>query len=246
MITRVYKAKRINGQYMEERDVVILVERHLAIHINGSFYANLTCTDIDVEALIIGFLKTQGIIYDIKDIKSLMLHDNETYVKVSRSTFNASPNNINAKKSPQQIFPISDIFKQIALFYEEAFMHKKTGAVHRCVLCNENGMIFSADDLSRHNTVDKVIGMALRDEIDLKGSYLIFTGRVPEDVVLKLINAEVPVFIARSYPTINAINLAEENNITLIGNAQNNSLQIYTGDWRIYLDNEMEFASNLV
>ena len=114
-------------------------------------------------------------------------------------------------------------------------MHKKTGAAHRCVMCDEKGLLFSAEDMSRHNTVDKVVGMALKDKIDLHNVYLIFTGRIPIEIIEKLCYGGIPMIIARSYPTYNALELAREKNITLIGNAKNDSIHVYNGQSRIIM-----------
>ncbi|NTW72228.1 MAG: hypothetical protein HGA49_08320 [Eubacteriaceae bacterium] len=211
---------------------ILLKEKHLDLYLNSLFQTQLTCTEIDLEALVMGYLITSGIIKDIRQVKSLEFLGDEVWITAA-----VDPMENSMPAGPSELlFSARGILENIQRFYQEAYMHKKTGAVHKCFLCDGEGMLYSADDMSRHNTVDKVIGMAALKRINLKKTYLIFTGRVPMDLMEKLVYAQIPMIVARSYPTLDALRLAREHHITLAGNAAVDGFQVYTGEERIIFD----------
>ncbi|MDO8734675.1 MAG: formate dehydrogenase accessory sulfurtransferase FdhD, partial [Elusimicrobiota bacterium] len=90
-----------------------------------------------------------------------------------------------------------------------------------------------AEDIGRHNAVDKLIGKALIDGIDTKDKILFTSGRVSSDIVQKVLRAKIPVIVSHSAPTSFAVKLCKEKNITLIGFARGRRMNIYSCEKRI-------------
>ena len=111
-------------------------------------------------------------------------------------------------------------------------LHKETGSTHSAFLLtrnqeNEWDIRFEAEDIGRHNAIDKVVGYALLNGIPLTEAALFTSGRVPVDVAVKVIRAGIPILISKEKPTAEAVALAGQYNLTLICKARKDSFEIY-------------------
>jgi len=86
-----------------------------------------------------------------------------------------------------------------------------------------------AEDVGRHNAVDKVMGEALRRSIPTADRILLSTGRVSSEMLLKAARMGVPIVASRTSPTEMAVALAEQLNITVCGYVRPDSLNLYAG-----------------
>lgn len=85
-------------------------------------------------------------------------------------------------------------------------LHGVTFATHSCLLARRDEILFSCEDIGRHNALDKVIGYALRHQIDLTECMVYSSGRIPTDMAMKAIYADSGAFQQAS-PTTEAIDL---------------------------------------
>ena len=110
----------------------------------------------------------------------------------------------------------------------------ETGGLHGAALFSADGaLIASAEDVGRHNAVDKVFGSLIIGTSSLTPGVLMVSGRVSFEIVQKAWLAGVAVVAAVSAPTSLAVELAEEAGITLLGFVRGESLNIYSHDARI-------------
>ena len=134
-----------------------------------------------------------------------------------------------------------------AHFAKDTPLHRETGSTHSCFLlaggagkpadtagccCEEPGaetpqICFEAEDIGRHNAIDKVVGRALIQGIDLTQAALFISGRVPIDVAVKVIRAGIPVLISKELPTADVVRLAEAQGLTLIGRARESGFLVF-------------------
>ncbi len=119
------------------------------------------------------------------------------------------------------------------LLYQTGF--KFTGGLHAAVLFEVNGKIISMrEDVGRHNALDKLIGAALKEGIDLsKNKIVLLSGRISFEMVQKAVRAKIPVLAAIGAPTHLAVALAREMGQTLIGFLKADRCNIYTHPIRI-------------
>ena len=109
-----------------------------------------------------------------------------------------------------------------------------TGGTHAVALASPDGHVFlSAEDVGRHNAMDKVIGRALLEKRDFGELVALLSGRISFEMALKAARAGLPLLAAVSAPTTMAIELAQEINLTLVGFARGDNLNIYTHPQRL-------------
>ncbi len=117
---------------------------------------------------------------------------------------------------------------------EKAEVWSKTGGTHVAALVDETHFIVR-EDVSRHVAVDKVIGAGLKKNIDFSDSFLLCSGRIPPDRVVKLANVGIPIMITKAAPTMEGLKMGEKAGITLVGFLRNGRFNIYTHPHRIII-----------
>lgn len=117
----------------------------------------------------------------------------------------------------------------------ETELWRKTGGVHCSVLFHDGKLLCKSSDVGRHNTVDKLVGYAALNGIDLSRCVIGCTGRQPAGMVRKSARAGIPVIISRAASTDKGIAEAESAGITLIGFSRGDRFTIYTHPYRVDL-----------
>ena len=131
------------------------------------------------------------------------------------------------QKKAEKTLPDTDsIFKLAKIFSEGMPVHSETQGTHSCILADGNSVLFTCEDIGRHNTVDKAVGYALMKDIDLSECILYISGRVPTDMIQKVIYSGIPVLVSKAVPTAEAVKMARENGVTLVVKAYPDRIEI--------------------
>ncbi|NJE08036.1 formate dehydrogenase accessory sulfurtransferase FdhD [Thermococcus sp. M39] len=137
------------------------------------------------------------------------------------------------KVSPELILRISSSMTQLAETW------RKTGGTHWAALFDKDGRVLAfSEDIGRHNAVDKVVGYAVLNGLELSELILASSGRMPYGMAKKVVNAGIPIVITKSPPTDKGVELARKHNVTLIGFARGKRFNIYGGEHRIASETE--------
>jgi FdhD protein len=127
----------------------------------------------------------------------------------------------------------------IGRLVEELFnaqsLYRETGGVHTSALSNGMEIVIVAEDIGRHNTLDKIAGLCLMKKIQPGTRILITTGRISSEMLQKAARMNVPILISRTSPSSLSIEMAERYGITLIGYARKHRFNVYTQPERVHL-----------
>ena len=207
----------------EKQEILLLKEHRLLIKVNGQNWCSLVCTEINLMELVAGHLLSSGLIEKKDDIKEIRFCETKQKAEVflHRKADGAVP--------LTQLAPVSFkpewIFNLAKCFSKESAIHKYTAGTHSCILAREGEPLFIAEDIGRHTALDKALGYMLLNDIPPESIMLFTSGRVPVDMVEKVIRAGVGILISKSVPTAESIELAREYGLKLIFRAWQDSYE---------------------
>ena len=128
----------------------------------------------------------------------------------------------------------TQIIRDIKHLTDEAKIWQKTAGVHVAQL-KYGDKIIIREDVSRHVAVDKVIGAASKEGYDFSRCYISYSGRMPADMLIKVIRVGVPIIISNAAPASSGIDVAQAGNITMVGFVRDNRFTVYTAPERVNL-----------
>lgn len=197
----------------------------------------LTCTNEHLRELAVGRLVSDGHICCKEDIVGIQLKKDVEKQELEEKFVHRDLVVVSVKRQenddtgtvtiPDLTWKEEWIFNLAQEFSHGMPIHDLTWGTHTCMLAKDGNILFSCEDIGRHNAIDKVIGYAVENDIELSECMLYSSGRVPTDIVRKLINARIPLLVSKSVPTAEAIKLAKKHNITLICRAYEDCFDVH-------------------
>jgi len=244
---------RIKGNKREEISELVARETTFTILLNKKKLVTLNCSPEKYKFLGLGFLYASGILQKKEDIISLDINEKQGLMDIKiKGVSLSSEDIINSNlwiKSYQQLeeqeeTPLSIdtslkissslVYSLISEMQERANLFKLTGGVHSCALADKNGsIILFSEDISRYNTIDKILGEAFVNDITTEDKIILTSCRITSGISRKIIIGKLPIVISRAAPTDLAIKLAKRVGITLVGFVRGERMNIYTHPQRI-------------
>ena len=229
---------------------VVPVEEVIALYVNGQPLVSLMCTPIQLEELALGFLFNAGLIETLDDVAVVDVSGGGCVdVWLARSvdipmirvvTSGCSGGTAFEEAltvhhqvesglcvTPIQVTSLMDGLARQALVYHRA------GGLHIAGLVAGERWVCTAEDIGRHNALDKVAGLCLRKGYSTRDTILLTSGRVSAEMVQKAARMRVPIVVSRTAPTSLSVQLATAWDITLIGYTRRRSFRVYTGAQRV-------------
>ncbi|OGO26692.1 MAG: formate dehydrogenase family accessory protein FdhD [Chloroflexi bacterium RBG_16_52_11] len=240
------------GQWEAKRTEVI-VETPVSLTVNGEIWLTFMCTPVHLEALAIGFLFNEGLIVSLDDIADVRLcaagdnvdvwtnHELEKPGQWRRTSgctggMTSVANETRGRRiSNGGSLPAGRVGELVAQLFESQELYKSSGGVHTSALSDGKRIILTAEDIGRHNTLDKLAGRMLLEEIRLMRKIILTTGRISSEMLQKSHRMGVSIVISRTSPSSLSIELAENLGVTLVGYARRNRFNVYTHPQRILL-----------
>jgi FdhD protein len=118
-------------------------------------------------------------------------------------------------------------------------LYLAAGAIHGCVLCEEDRPLLYMEDVGRHNAIDKIAGYMRLHHIPSAGKIFYTTGRLTSEMVIKTVQMAIPILISRSGFTAWGVDLARQAGLTLIGRAKGKRFVALAGSERIIFDGDI-------
>ena len=211
------------GDIYEEEETV-LCEHSMHVLVNDLLRMDFVCLPQFLPELILGHLVTEGYMHRAAEVESLYISSDGSSASVALKELNTPepiPDVIPAYWEAEWVFALADRFSQ------GMPVHEQTCATHSCFLARKTELLFQCEDIGRHNAIDKAIGFALINDIDLQKCLLYSSGRMPADMAAKAIRAGIPVMASKGAPTTSAVNLAKRHKLTLLCAARKDRMKLY-------------------
>jgi len=241
---------RNSGSLTEEREDLVGVEKRLRISVNGREVLSLYCTPLMVRELVVGMFMTEDIIKGGWCAERMTIEYNDDVMvdipaegEVSMEGGVITSGCIGGITFPKRLalqqiddsFSINaeDLKNLFREFQTASGLYKLTGCVHSAGLSDGKQIICLAEDIGRHNAVDKVIGYALLENIPFKGKIMLASGRLSSEIVSKCARWGIPMVASRTSPTSLALDIAEKSGVTVAGFIRADRFNIYTHPQRI-------------
>lgn len=248
----------VEGDQVTEVDGGVIDEQMLSIYVNGESLATMMCSPVQLEALTVGFLYNETVIDSADEIALLQLNSARSVVDVilTRDEVNLPRRMILTTgcgggvtgQELSKAFPALEsshrtepavILRLMRQLQGAARLYNAVRGVHTAVLGDETGLLVSAEDVGRHNAVDKVAGQALLDGINTRDRMLLTSGRVSSEMLGKARRMGVPLVASRTAPTSVTVELAQAWGICVAGYVRSGGMRVYTNGWRLGLAGEI-------
>jgi FdhD protein len=239
---------QLKGGRAEEVKAEVVREQPLVIYVNGTKFVTLLCSPIKLDCLVVGYLWLEKVIASLDDIRDLRVSevDGRADVLLTQDvelpteriltsgcgggiTFRIDPRLFPRIRSSLKARP-EQLFQRMRELFLAADNYRASRGIHGAALSDGDRLLVMAEDVGRHNAVDKVKGEALLRGIPTTDRILLSTGRVSSEMLLKAARMGVPLVASRTSPTEMAISLAEQLGITVVGYLRPDSLNVYAGD----------------
>ncbi len=244
---------RIKGNKIEEISDLVAREITFTILLNKKKLVTLNCSPEKYKYLGLGFLYTSGILQKKEDIISLDINEKQGLMDIKIKGVSLLPEDIinsnlwigsYRQSEEQEKIPLSIdtslkissnlVYSLISEMQGRANFFKLTGGVHSCALVDKQGsIILFNEDISRYNSIDKILGEALANDITTEDKIILTSCRITSGILRKIIIGKLPIVISRAAPTDLAIKLAKKVDITLVGFVRGERMNIYTHSQRI-------------
>ena len=236
---------------VQEIDDPIIQESRLLIRLDDRDFIDAVCTPFQLEEFVIGFLKTRGLIDNLEEIASLQISGMSASVTRTSRLYgffqdldvlettgirNIGPERFaRGKGIPSSGFRVSSgILMKGMETLSRMPLYTRSGGTHCAILFSQEGdPLVAAEDIGRHNAVDKVIGGGMKKGFDFFSCWLAVSGRLPADMVLKPLLAGIPLIASVSAPTSEGVLLGERSGLTVVGFVRGGRLNCYTHPERI-------------
>jgi len=241
---------RMTGEGGLELDDAVALERRLRISVNGEEVLRLYSSPTKIRELVVGLFMTEGIISGRWCAEGMtvrygrdILVDIPAEGKVSLEgatvtsgclggvTFERNAGNTvmtgGIKIGRERLRELFAEFQRMSSLYE------LTGCIHNAAVSDVEKIMVHAEDIGRHNAVDKVIGRCILDDIPLEDKLMHVSGRLSSEMVSKCARLKIPIVVSRAAPTSLAIDIAERSGMTMIGFMRASRFNIYTHPYRI-------------
>jgi FdhD protein len=129
----------------------------------------------------------------------------------------------------------TELLNLVMDFQHASPVYRETHGVHSAALYRSLKMLAHAEDIGRHNAVDKIFGHCILESIDTQDCILISSGRISSEIAHKAAKKSIPILVSISAPTTLAVRVAETMGLTLVASVRGDKMDVYTHNWRITL-----------
>lgn len=238
-----------NNEIIKEVKERVVKDKTIKLIINNKITRNLSAIQDSLKEFTVGYLFNENLINSIEDIINIEIKDttiraniNDKFFKINETVLCSDSSggqrtkikNVEKVESNLQI-NAKELISRIEELKQNAKIWQATGGTHVAGIVHKNQFIVK-EDVSRHVAVDKVIGYGLLHDFDLSKSYVIYSGRMPADMVIKMTRVGIPLLVSNAAPTSSGYNMAKKGKITLVGFIRGQRFNVYNNLNRVMFE----------
>jgi FdhD protein len=253
--------QRVKGQDQDGKPIEtsVVVERPLTLFLNGQEIVTMMTIGDYPNYLAVGYLINQNMLLPDDKITGID-HDPELDVVVVRTQRKTNFEKKLKKKTLTSGCAQGTVFGDLMEKFDDIklpadavlktswlytltkkinsapSLYLEAGAIHGCVLCEEDRPLVYMEDVGRHNAIDKIAGYMFLEGLSPQNKLFYTTGRLTSEMVIKTVQMRIPILISRSGFTAWGVELARQANLTLIGRAKGSRFIVLAGAERIVYD----------
>jgi FdhD protein len=231
-------------------EIPVSAEYAVTLSVNGNPFVSIACSGSDFRELAMGHLLAEGVILSADDVVSLEIDEEALAVNAvtvqsdemidrlfrirsiasgcGQASSEGGGEGIAAITAVPRI-RASLLTECMGTFLKLSEAHKLTHGVHSAALYSVEGeRLFFFDEIGRHNAVDKVLGRALLERVEISRCMLLSTGRLSSEIVYKAVRGALPALVSRAAPTTRAVDLARRYGVLLVGGVRSSSFSVFS------------------
>ena len=226
------------------------MEKSFSLIINQNYRINIVASPENLEELAVGYLLSEGIVNDKNNIKQVQLKGEQIHVDLTKMDADTAfwfeirssgcvgtriqYENLRERIKSNLQVSAKVLCEMLATLLEKSSVWAATGGCHIAGVFSANGtLLHFAEDIGRHNALDKVIGMSARFGEDRNQLILATSGRLAAGMVAKAARAGFPIFLSRAAPFDAGIELAKRVGLTICAFVRGHEMNIYTHSHRV-------------
>jgi FdhD protein len=233
----------------QETQLFVPREFDITIYLNKRELVTILCSPLKLNCLVLGYLYSEGFIQSLKDVVSMRVCEDEAMADVALNRIDlifpekrvltsgcggGTTFNLNVPKISSNITVKPEtLLLLMRKMMDSAETYNLSGGIHTAVISEGDNILAIAEDIGRHNTLDKLTGECMLRKIPTKDKIVLTSGRISSEMLRKTAVMQVPVVVSLTSPTSRAVKLAAEAGITLVGYARGNHLTIYAHPQRL-------------
>ncbi|HTY91442.1 MAG TPA: formate dehydrogenase accessory sulfurtransferase FdhD [Methanocella sp.] len=247
LLVKDYDSLKVTRSGAEPAKDPVIVETTIDLLVNGTRLSSIVTTPEMHKELVVGYLITEGAVRSRDDIQGIEQKGNKVDVKIKnfehfdlwyelRSSGCIGINWENRDEDlflkVEQKFAIGVILDSLKYLYSD--VHDRTRGAHMaCVVDADGKARHTALDVGRHNAIDKVVGAATLEGLDITKLFLLSSGRQPAGMVMKAARAGIPLVVSKAAPVSSGIDSARRANLTLCCFADKEKVKAFSCPERI-------------
>lgn len=248
--TRTYRILKIRAGAVTETDDPVALEHRLRLSINGREIVRFYCSPVMVRELAVGMVMSEGVAQGICAERMTIVYGPDEIVvdipaegEVSTEGMAITSGCVGGVTFSRKIgqgahgddsrYEAARLLELFHKFQNRSELYNSTGCIHSAALSDGEDIVYFAEDIGRHNAVDKVIGSAILDGADFGGKIMLASGRLSSEIVNKCARWGIAVVASRTAPTSLALDMAAQGGVTVIGFVRGERMNVYTHPHRI-------------
>jgi FdhD protein len=225
----------------------IVNDEEIEITINNSISRRFSISPNSLREFTVGYLLGEGLTVSVDNITDITIEDKTIKAQIDLVDFDIRKELVVGsdcfggwrtkiefigKVESDYTILKEALFEAFKMLKNESKVWQETGGTHVAGLVSGNKFI-AIEDVSRHVAVDKVIGAGALENYDFSKSFIVYSGRMPADMLIKIARVGIPIIASNAAPTSSGVEVAEEAGVTMIGFMRGERFNIYSHPQRI-------------